>query len=70
MSHPDGAASRANRMPMTGLAPSPDFAAIAAASRAFARRVEKAEDLPMALGEALAATDHGRLALLDVAVAG
>lgn len=67
--YPDGAAAKANRMPMTDLSPSPDFAAVAGASRAFARRVERAEDLPDALAEGIAATEAGRLALLDVVVA-
>ncbi len=67
--YPDGAAVRANRMPLTSLSPSPDFAAIAQASRAFARRVERAEDLSDSLAEAIEVTASGRLALLDIAVA-
>ncbi|MEL7463158.1 MAG: thiamine pyrophosphate-requiring protein [Pseudomonadota bacterium] len=67
--YPEGAATRANRTPLTDLSPSPDFAAIARASRAWAERVERAEDLDAALAAALAETKAGRLALLDVAVA-
>ena len=66
--YPGGAAAKANRMPLTDLSPSPDFAAVAHASRAFARRVERAEDLDDAIAEGLAATDAGTLALLDVTV--
>lgn len=68
--YPGGAAARANRMPLTALAPSPDFAAVARASRAFAMRVEAADDLAPTLAEALAETGRGRLALLDVAISG
>ncbi|WP_340109336.1 thiamine pyrophosphate-requiring protein [Pikeienuella sp. HZG-20] len=68
--YPGGAAARANRTPLTSLEPSPDFAAVARASRAFARRVERAGDLAPALAEAIEATEAGRLALLDVSVAG
>lgn len=67
--YPDGEAVKSNRMPLTSLSPSPDFAAIAGASRAFARRVERAEDLADALIEVIEVTRSGRLALLDVAVA-
>ncbi len=64
--YPDGHAARANRMPLTSLKPVPDFCRVAEASRAWARRVETADELAPALGEALAATREGRLALLDV----
>jgi acetolactate synthase-1/2/3 large subunit len=68
--YPEGAAARANLMPLTSLAPSPDFAAVARASRGWARRVENPADLPGAIEAALAAiATEGRLALLDVAVA-
>ena len=66
--YPDGYAARSNAMPLTGLSPSPDFTAIAEASRAWARRVEHAKDLRAALDEALAVADTGRLALVDVRV--
>lgn len=67
--YPEGAAVRANEMPLTSLAPTPDFAAIAKASRAFAKRVEEPEALPAALTRAIQAIrTEGRPALLDVAV--
>ncbi len=69
-SYPEGAATRANEMPLTSLSPLPDFAAIAAASRAFSERVDEAEALPAALDRALTAIrTEGRAALLDVRVA-
>lgn len=67
---PQGAAARANVMPLTSLQPQPDFCAIARASRAHAERVERGADLPAALERALAVIrDEGRQALLDVQVA-
>ncbi len=67
--YPEGAAVRANEMPLTSLAPTPDFAAIAKASRAFAERVEEPEALPAALTRAIQVIrTEGRPALLDVAV--
>jgi acetolactate synthase-1/2/3 large subunit len=52
--YPDGHAARANQMPMTSLAPTPDFVMIAKASRAWARRVTDGAELPSVLAEALA----------------
>jgi acetolactate synthase-1/2/3 large subunit len=70
LSYPEGAAVRANEMPLTSLSPVPDFAAIAGASRAYAERVETADALPAALERALhAIRSEGRAALLDVRVA-
>lgn len=70
VAYPDGAAMRANEMPLTSLSPVPDFTAIAAASRAHAERVEHAAALPAALERALRVIrDEGRAALLDVRVA-
>ncbi|MZR14984.1 thiamine pyrophosphate-requiring protein [Maritimibacter sp. DP07] len=70
LSYPEGAAARANEMPLTSLSPVPDFAAIAGASRAYAERVETADALPAALERALhAIRSEGRAALLDVRVA-
>lgn len=69
-SYPDGAAARANAMPLTALDPSPDFRQVARASRAHAERVEKAADLPGALTRALEVIrTERRQALLDVRVA-
>ncbi len=67
--YPEGAAARMNRMPLTSLAPLPDFCAIARASRAHAERVERGADLPAALERALAAVRGGQQALIDCAVA-
>jgi acetolactate synthase-1/2/3 large subunit len=67
--YPDGHAARANVMPLTQLAPVPDFTRVAEASRAWARRVETGADLPAALEAALAHVREQRtLALLDVKV--
>ena len=66
--YPEGAAARMNRMPLTSLAPLPDFCAIARASRAHAERVERGADLPAALERALAAVRGGQQALIDCAV--
>ncbi|WP_304619063.1 thiamine pyrophosphate-requiring protein [Paracoccus sediminilitoris] len=67
--YPDGHAARTNAMPLTQLAPAPDFTLVAQASRAWARSVPDGRDLPAALQAAL---DHIRttrsLALLDVRV--
>ena len=67
--YPDGHAARSNAMPLTGLAPVPDFVRVAEASRAWARRVETGAELPAALDAALAHVREERtLALLDVRV--
>ena len=57
-------------MPLTSLSPSPDFSKVAAASRAFAQRVEKADDLPAALAKAIDHVTKKRTqALIDIRVA-
>ncbi|MBZ0162452.1 MAG: thiamine pyrophosphate-requiring protein [Notoacmeibacter sp.] len=67
--YPKGFASRANRMPLTALKPSPDFIATASASRAWARRVTKVEDLPKILSSALnVVRNERRVAFLDIKV--
>jgi acetolactate synthase I/II/III large subunit len=67
--YPDGHAAGSNAMPLTALAPVPDFTRVAGASRAWARRVDAGADLPEALRQALGAVGDGRtLALLDVQV--
>ena len=65
--YPDGHAVRANAMPLTSLAPVPDFAMTAEASRAWATRVTRPEALRPAIAEAIGVAATGRLALLDVA---
>lgn len=68
--YPDGAAARMNEVPLTSLAPLPDFAAVARASRAYAERVERGVDLPDALARAVQVIRHERRhVLLDVVVA-
>jgi len=67
--YPDGAAARANAVPLTGLSPSPDFAQIARASRALAFRAEDSTRFASALAQALdhVAARRGA-ALIDLAV--
>jgi acetolactate synthase-1/2/3 large subunit len=67
--YPDGAAAKANAMPLTRLAPSPDFCKIATASRAWARTVSTPDELRPALVSAVSVTrDERRCALVDVRV--
>ena len=66
--YPNGDASKANVMPLTSLRPSPDFAAIARASRAHGEQVLSGQDLPAALERAKSAMKAGQPALLDIAV--
>ncbi len=68
--YPEGAAARANRMPLTSLDPVPDFCAIAGASRAHAETVEHGRDLPEALARAVGIIrSQRRQVLLDLRVA-
>lgn len=68
--YPDGAAAKANTMPLTAFTPSPDFTKVAEASRAYIERVENPTDLPAALERALhTIKTERRQALLDVQVA-
>lgn len=65
--HPDGAASRLNRSPLTSLEPNPDFEKVVEASGGYGERVDNAEDLPAALDRALHAIDvEKRQAVLNV----
>lgn len=52
--YPDGYAAKSNAMPLVSLTPSPDFTKVAAASRAWTARVERADDLPGTLEAAIA----------------
>ncbi|MCC5960230.1 MAG: thiamine pyrophosphate-requiring protein [Rhodobacteraceae bacterium] len=65
--YPDGYAARANQVPLTGLAPSPDFTMVAQASRALAMKAADHAQFAEALQKAL---DHIRArkgaALIDV----
>ena len=68
--YPTGYAAKADEVPLTGLAPTPDFALVAQACRAHAETVTDGAELPAALARALhAVTVEGRQALLDVHVA-
>jgi acetolactate synthase-1/2/3 large subunit len=67
--YPDGHAARANRVPLTRIEPVPDFTKIAAASRGYAARVERAAELPGALVAAVAHVRTRRQqALLEVVI--
>lgn len=67
--YPHGYASKANQMPLTGLSPSPDFTMTAAASRAWAKQVTKAEDVPAMLAQALdVVKNEKRQALLEIKI--
>jgi acetolactate synthase-1/2/3 large subunit len=69
--YPDGHAARANRMPLTGLSPSPDFTEVAAASRAWTARVDHGRELTQVLRAALRHIDETRTqAFVEVSVAG
>ncbi|WP_257891662.1 thiamine pyrophosphate-requiring protein [Gymnodinialimonas phycosphaerae] len=68
--YPDGAAAKANEMPLTSLAPLPDFTKVAQANRAHAEKVACGQDLPAALKRAIKVIrTERRQALLDVCVA-
>ena len=68
--YPRGHAAKTNVMPLTSLKPSPDFVKIAEASRAFAQRVEKADELPAALKRGIDhVTTRKTQALIDIRVA-
>ena len=64
--HPDGAASRLNRSPLTALEPNPDFEKVVEASGGYGERVDNAEDLPGAIDRALEAVADKRQAVLNV----
>ncbi len=67
--YPDGYAARANRMPLTSLQPSPDFVKVAEASRAWAVKVDVADDLPRALEDAVRhIRDKRTMALVEVTI--
>jgi acetolactate synthase-1/2/3 large subunit len=69
--YPDGFAARAAVMPLTSLAPMPDFARVAEACGLYGRQVADPQALPAALEAALAVVrKEGRSAVLDVACVG
>lgn len=68
--HPDGAASRLNRSPLTAVEPSPEYHKIVEASGGYGERVDNAEDLPAALERAIHAVDvEKRQAVLNIQTA-
>lgn len=68
--YPEGAAAKANLMPLTSLEPSPDYTQVAMASRAYTERVEHGDALPAALQRALnVIRKERRQAVLEVKVA-
>jgi acetolactate synthase-1/2/3 large subunit len=68
--YPNGYAPRANAMPLTSLAPSPDFTKVAEASRAWTARVERAADLTGVLKAAIEhVTTRRTQALVDISIA-
>ncbi|MBT9385088.1 thiamine pyrophosphate-requiring protein [Pseudooceanicola sp. CBS1P-1] len=68
--YPGGAAMRANAVPLTALTPSPDFARVAEASRAWSETVTEGAALPAALERAIdIATRERRQVLLNIAIA-
>jgi len=68
--HPDGAAARSNRAPLTYLDPSPDYEVVVRASGGYGEKVETAAELPSALKRALHAVEvEKRPAVLNVLTA-
>jgi acetolactate synthase-1/2/3 large subunit len=65
--YPDGFAMRGNQMPLTSLAPAPDYERVVEACGGLGLRVEDPAALPAALVEARrAVTEEGRQALVNV----
>ena len=64
--YPNGQAVKANRMPLTELAPSPDFEKTIEACGGYGERVEDPADLEAAMRRALDKTRSGTSALLNV----
>jgi len=68
--HPDGAASRMNRSPLTMIDPSPEYEKVVLASGGYGERVDTAEALPKAIDRALKAVEvDKRPAVLNVMTA-
>jgi acetolactate synthase I/II/III large subunit len=68
--HPEGAAARSNRAPLTYLDPSPDYEMVVRASGGYGEKVETAAELPIALKRALHAVEsEKRPAVLNVLTA-
>lgn len=68
--YPNGYASRANSVPLTGLDPSPDFVKVGQASRAWGRHVTSADQFEAAMADALMHTEQNKgLAIIEVSIA-
>lgn len=68
--YPEGESKTANEVPLTSLRPSPDFAKVAEASRAYTETVTDGRDLPAALDRAIrVAEEEQRQVLLNIAIA-
>lgn len=64
-----GLASKSNEVPLTSLAPSPDFCKTAEASRAYTETVTDGEELPAAIDRAIkVALGERRQVLLNIAI--
>ena len=67
MLYPEGHSVKENQMPLTSLAPSPQFEKIVAASGGHGERVDDAAELPAALDRAIAVVrNEGRQALVNI----
>jgi acetolactate synthase-1/2/3 large subunit len=64
--YPNGAAAKANRLPITRLDPSPRFEKTIEACGGYGQRVEDPAQLPAALDRALEKVRGGTSALLNV----
>ncbi|WP_165224472.1 thiamine pyrophosphate-requiring protein [Affinirhizobium pseudoryzae] len=68
--YPEGYAAKSNAMPLVSLTPSPDFTKVAAASRAWTAKVERADDLLGVLEAAIAhVTTEKTQALVEIRIA-
>lgn len=68
--YPTGLAAQSNDMPLSSLAPAPDYETVVAASGGYGERVNDAQSLPGAIERALKAVrEEKRQALLNVVVA-
>lgn len=67
--YPGGYAAKTNRMPLTSLSPTPDFTAVASASRAWTALVENGDDLEATLAAAIAHIETNKThALVEIRV--
>ena len=64
--YPDGRASKANKVPLVDLQPSPDFEQTIAACGGYGERVEDPDDLVPAMERAMEKVEGGTQALLNI----